>query len=66
MPASPEASDVSAPPAPAAGTDDHLSALTGLIARALESADELAASTRKRKGTKVATVDPAPTDPAPE
>ena len=35
------------------GSDDQLSALAGLITRALESADQLAAATRRRKGTKV-------------
>ncbi len=42
-------------------TDDQLSALSGLIARALESADQLAASTRRRRGTRAT---PAGTDVA--
>ena len=47
------------------GTEDHLSALAGLIARALESADQLAATTRRRKGTRV-TSERDGTEPAPE
>jgi stearoyl-CoA desaturase (delta-9 desaturase) len=43
------------------------SQLSGLIARILESADQLAASTRKtRKGTMVSSGESAPTDPTPE
>ena len=41
------------PPTPT-GPEEQLSALAGLITRALESADQLAAATRRRKGTKVA------------
>ncbi len=70
MTPSPEVSDTAAPPPPAgadpAGTDEELSALAGLIARALESADVLAAATRRRKGTKVASTEADATDPAPE
>ncbi len=66
VPASPEGSDTVVPPADApAGTDEQLSALAGLITRALESADQLAAVTRRRKGTKVAS-EPDATEPAPE
>ena len=48
------------------GVDDQLSALAGLIARAMESADQLAAATRRRKGTRVAAAGPDATEPAPE
>ncbi len=41
-------------PAAPAGSDEQLSALSGLIARALESADQLAASTRRRKAPRAA------------
>jgi stearoyl-CoA desaturase (delta-9 desaturase) len=53
-------------PAEAPGSDEQLSALAGLISRALESADHLAASTRRRKGTKVASSEADAADPAPE
>jgi hypothetical protein len=64
LPQSPEATDtdppnavpVSTPAAPdrVADSDEQLSALASLITKALESADQLAAVTRRRKGTKVA------------
>ena len=50
-------------PAPA-GSDEQLSALAGLITRALESADQLAAATRRRKGTKVASTESDATETA--
>jgi stearoyl-CoA desaturase (delta-9 desaturase) len=43
--------------------DEPLSTLSGLISRVLESADQLAASTRRtRKGTKVSSASPAATE----
>ena len=46
---------------------EPLSTLSGLISRVLESADQLAASTRRtRKGTKVSSGSPAATDTEPE
>ena len=62
---SPEVSDTAAAAGPTAasepgvppGSDEQLSTLTGLITRALESADQLAASTRRRKGTRAAPAD---------
>ena len=51
------ASEPGVPP----GSDEQLSTLAGLITRALESADQLAASTRRRKGTRAA---PAEADAA--
>ena len=66
VPPSPEGADtVVPPPDGSAGSDEQLSALAGLITRALESADQLAAVTRRRKGTKVAS-EPDATEPAPE
>jgi len=77
MAPSPEVSDTAAaatgtpvpsvetPDAPP-GADEELSTLAGLIARALESADQLAASTRRRKGTRVASSEVDATDPTPE
>jgi stearoyl-CoA desaturase (delta-9 desaturase) len=68
---SPEVLDSSAPPAPAGAPDEavpsesqsHLTHLAGLFSRVLESADELAASTRRtRKGSKVGSGEPDPTD----
>jgi stearoyl-CoA desaturase (delta-9 desaturase) len=50
----------------APGSDEQLSTLAGLISRALESADQLAASTRRRKGTRVASSESDAADPAPE
>jgi len=46
-------------------TDEQLSALAGLITRALDSADQLAATTRRRKGTRMASERDG-TEPAPE
>jgi hypothetical protein len=66
---SPEVSDTAAASAEttaAAASDDQLSTLAGLISRALESADQLAVSTRRRRGTRVAPADADATDPAPE
>jgi stearoyl-CoA desaturase (delta-9 desaturase) len=64
---SPEVSDsASAEPVTADGSEDQLSTLAGLISRALESADQLAVSTRRRKGSKVASVDPDAADTAGE
>jgi len=81
LPASPEVDDAEPPAAPPVsatrtagtepveatpvGSDEQLSALASLITRALESADQLAAVTRRRKGTKVAS-DSDTTEPAPE
>jgi hypothetical protein len=46
---------------------ERLSTLSGLISRVLESADELAASTRRtRKGNRVSSGEPGPSDHAPE
>jgi stearoyl-CoA desaturase (delta-9 desaturase) len=68
---SPEVLDSSAPPAPAGAPDEavpsesqsHLTHLAGLFSRVLESADELAASTRRtRKGSKVGSGEPDPSD----
>ncbi len=47
-------------------SDEHRSALAGLIARALESADQLAATTRRRKSTKVISPEADATDSGPE
>ena len=47
------------------GSEAQLSALAGFITRALESADQLAAVTRRRKGTKVVS-DSDATESAPE
>jgi hypothetical protein len=49
---------------PTAGSDER-SALAGLITRSLESANQLAAATRRRKGTKVGS-EPDTTETAPE
>jgi hypothetical protein len=76
IPSSPEGAHNTAPTAePVAGgspngeipdaTEEQLSALAGLITRALESADQLAATTRRRKGTRVASERDG-TEPAPE
>jgi hypothetical protein len=67
IPPSPEVADGATPvEAPtAAGSNEELSALAGLITRALESADQLAAATRRKKGTKVAS-EADTTDPSPE
>src|SRR5664279_400463 len=66
VPPSSEATDTVPPSVDApAGTDEQLSALAGLITRALESADQLAAVTRRRKGTKVTSESDA-AEPAPE
>jgi stearoyl-CoA desaturase (delta-9 desaturase) len=48
------------------GPDDQRTALAGLISSALESADQLAASTRRRKGTKVASAESESTEPPSE
>jgi stearoyl-CoA desaturase (Delta-9 desaturase) len=53
------------PPVPTE-SDEHRSALAGLIARALESADQLAATTRRRKGTKVVSPESDAAEPGPE
>jgi hypothetical protein len=46
---------------------ERVNQLSGLISRVLESADQLAASTRRSwKGAKVSPGEPGPTDPAPE
>ena len=45
---------VASEPGVPSGSDEQLSTLAGLIARALESADQLAASTRRRKGGRTA------------
>ena len=70
LPASPEGTDTSTGESSGGasgpeGTDEQLSALTGLITRALESADQLAAATRRRKGTRVASESDT-TEPLPE
>jgi len=49
---------------PTAGSEER-SALAGLISRSLESANQLAAATRRRKGSKVAS-EPDATESAPE
>ena len=54
-------------PTPADEPGEPLSHLSGLISRVLESADQLAASTRRtRKGTKVTSAEPGTAEPAPE
>ncbi|HEY4928669.1 MAG TPA: hypothetical protein VIH95_05920, partial [Acidimicrobiales bacterium] len=66
VPPSSEVTDAAPPPADTpVESEEQLSALAGLITRALESADQLAAVTRRRKGSKVAS-EPDGTDPAPE
>ena len=80
LPPSPEVGDADALPAPPVvassdpmpavettppGSEEHLSALASLITRALESADQLAAVTRRRKGTKVVSESDA-TEPSSE
>ena len=80
LPPSPEVGDADALPAPPVvassdpmpaveatppGPEEHLSALASLITRALESADQLAAVTRRRKGTKVVS-DSDATEPSSE
>jgi stearoyl-CoA desaturase (delta-9 desaturase) len=62
----PPAPDGVAPTDEVDGSEEQLTALAGLIARALESADQLAAVTRRRKGAKVASVEPDAADPPPE
>ena len=74
VPPSPEASGPTAPPlaevadatASTTVSDDQLSTLAGLISKALESADALAASTRRRKANKGAPADVEATEPAAE
>jgi stearoyl-CoA desaturase (delta-9 desaturase) len=72
MAPSPEGADAVVPtddPAPGptpSGSEEQLSTLSGLISRALESADQLAASTRRRKGTKVGSAETDTTEPDPE
>ncbi len=71
LPPSPEVAEVvptdggpTAVPPPPTASEEQLSALAGLITRALETADQLAAVTRRRKGTKVASdTDAAETPP---
>ena len=68
--ASAEASDPTTPSAPTgdpATSSEPLSHLSGLISRALETADQLADSTRRtRKGAKVNSVEPGSAEPLPE
>jgi len=52
------------PTEPLVGSEER-SALAGLITRSLESANQLAAATRRRKGTKVAS-EPDATEPTAE
>jgi stearoyl-CoA desaturase (delta-9 desaturase) len=66
MAPSPEGVDAVEPADAVPGPDEERTALAGLISRALESADQLAASTRRRKGSKVGTAEADPVDPVPE
>jgi len=55
-----------APSDQADGSEEQRTALAGLIARALESADQLAAVTRRRRSARAASFEPEAADPAPE